>query len=476
MPLDSTAFNPEGDHKLSWTAQPARALLKLAAPITVSTLSFSAMTLASTAFVAHIGKDELAGVGLGGVAAFALVCFGIGLLRGAKTLVSQAIGAGRRDRIDAFLGAAVFIGLALGFAALALGQIVAPLLQQLCRSPRAGLFAAQYLAIRSLGAPFALVLCALREGRYGEGDTARPMRASLAGNATNIALDATLILGLGWGVRGAAIAAFCGNLVELGVLAVPMRRRIAALRWSRDAARAVWKQGLPNGLQFVMEVGAFMIVTAMVATMSSADGAAHQMVLHVINVSFLPAHALAEAASVLVGQAVGAGRYDLVPKVARRAIAVGGAYSLACSFLLAAFGGAIANAFASGDADLARAATALMHVSLAFLVADASNVIARGVLRGASDVRYAATVGIITSWLTTPPLSWLLGVRAGLGARGCWIGLAFEIIVGASLFWLRVWRGGWRAAAVEANREMAAARPRDCADVDDGDPSELAIA
>ena len=84
--------------ELSWSAHPTRALLKLAGPITVSTLSFSAMTLASTAFVAHVGDDELAGVGLGGVFAFALVCFGIGMLRGAKTLVSQALGAGRHHR------------------------------------------------------------------------------------------------------------------------------------------------------------------------------------------------------------------------------------------------------------------------------------------------------------------------------------------------------------------------------------------
>jgi MATE family multidrug resistance protein len=462
-----------GDHQdpraLNWTERPARALLRLAGPITVSTLSFSAMTLASTAFVAHLGADELAGVGLGGVVSFALVCFGVGLLRGAKTLVSQAIGAGRPDKIDRFLGAALGIGFGLGLAALAVGHLVAPLLQKLCHSPRAGHFAAEYLAIRSLGAPFQLALVALREARYGEGDTGRPMRASLAGNATNIALDATLILGLHWGVAGAAIAAWCGNTVELAVLALPMRKRLARLRWDREAARAVWKQGLPNGLQFVMEVGAFLILTAMVATFSSAEGAAHQMVIHVINVSFLPAHALAEAASVLVGQAVGAGRYDLVPKVAKRAIAVGGAYALACSALLAVLGSTIAGAFAGDDVALRSAATALMHVSLAFLVADAANVIARGVLRGASDVRYAATVGIITSWLTTPPLAWLFGVHWGLGARGGWMGLAFEIIVGASLFWLRVWRGGWQTAARVAHREMIGARPqpRDCADVDD---------
>jgi Na+-driven multidrug efflux pump len=68
-------------------------------------MSFSAMTLASTAFVAQVGSDELAGVGLGGVANFTMICFGIGLLRGGKTVISQAIGANRRDLINELYGA-----------------------------------------------------------------------------------------------------------------------------------------------------------------------------------------------------------------------------------------------------------------------------------------------------------------------------------------------------------------------------------
>jgi len=455
MPLDSTAFNPDGNHHLSWTAHPARALLKLAAPITVSTLSFSAMTLASTAFVAHIGKDELAGVGLAGVIGFALVCFGIGLLRGAKTLVSQAVGAGRRDRIPELLGAALALAVGFGALALVLGQLVAPLVAMLSASPRAGAFAAQYLAIRSLGAPLVLVYAALREARYGIGDTRAPMRASLAGNAVNIALDATLILGLGWGVRGAAIATICGNATELAVLAWPNRAQLRGVRLSRRAVRDVWAQGVPNGLQFVMEVGSFLILTVLVAKMSALDGAAHQIVLHLVNVSFLPAHALAEAAAVLVGQAVGAGRDLLVTKVAKRALAIGAGYATTCLVIFALLGSSIVSLFSWGDSALAGRATMLVHVSLAFLVADAANVIARGVLRGASDVRYAAIVGIITSWLTTPPLTLLLGMQLGLGVVGGWIGLAIEIVVGASLFWLRVWRGGWRPAAARARREMA---------------------
>ena len=412
------------------------------------------MTLASTAFVAQVGADELAGVGLGSVVCFTINCFGFGLVRASKTVVSQAVGAGRKDKLPELLGAAIGLGLILGTISLLVSQLVAPLLVTLSSSPRAGAFAAQYLALRSLGAPIVLAFASLRETSYGQGDSKTPMRASLAGNAANIALDAVLILGLDWGVSGAAVATVAGTVVELGVLAWPMRAQLRAMAWRRSAVREIWVQGVPTGLQFLIEVGSFLILTVLVAGMSATDGAAHQMVLHLINVSFLPAHALAEAAAVLVGQAVGAGRLALVPKVAGRTLAIGAAYSGLCCVVFALFGGAFASSMSAGDAALADRATTLVHVGLAFLVADAANVIARGVLRGASDVRYAAVLGVVTAWLTTPPLTWLLGIELGLGVVGGWIGLALEIVVGAGLFWLRVYRGGWRPAALAARRQM----------------------
>jgi MATE family multidrug resistance protein len=418
-------------------------------------VSFSTMTLASTAFVARIGSDELAAVGLGGVVAFALVGFTIGLLRGAKTLVSQAVGANRRDRIPELLGSAVVLAVGFGVLAVIVGHVIAPLLVSVSASPRAGGLAADYLMLRSLGAPIVLVYAALRESSYGVGDTRSPMRASLVANAVNITLDAILILGLDWGVRGAAAAAICGNLTELALLAWPMRNQVRRMTWNRRALRDVWAQGMPNGLQFLMEIGAFLILTVMVARMSAIDGAAHQLVLQLVNVSFLPAHALGESAAVLVGQAVGAGREALVSRVAKWALGLGAGYASACLVVYAILGGVITSAMAAGDTALAERALQLVHVGLAFLIADAANVIARGVLRGASDVRYAAIVGIICSWLFTPPLAWLLGERLGLGVVGGWIGISAEIIVGASLYWLRVWRGGWKPAAAAARRAMA---------------------
>jgi Na+-driven multidrug efflux pump len=114
--LISTQSNRRETAALPWSTRPSRELIRLALPITISMMSFATMTLASTAFVAQLGSDELAAVGLGGVVGFALVCFGIGLLRGGKTLVSQAVGADRRDALPGLIGAA------LGLAVVLLGR------------------------------------------------------------------------------------------------------------------------------------------------------------------------------------------------------------------------------------------------------------------------------------------------------------------------------------------------------------------
>src|SRR5262249_11690834 len=91
--------------KLEWESRTLRELLRLAWPITVSTLSYSIMTLVDTLLVGHLGPAELAGAGMGGTAAFAVTCFSFGLLRGNKTLVSQAVGAGRGDLVQAYRSA-----------------------------------------------------------------------------------------------------------------------------------------------------------------------------------------------------------------------------------------------------------------------------------------------------------------------------------------------------------------------------------
>ncbi len=182
--------------------------------------------------------------------------------------------------------------------------------------------------------------------------------------------------------------------------------------------------------------------------------ASHQIALQVIHFSFLPAFAVAEAGSVLAGQAVGAGQYALVTRVARGALGITGVYTAAWSLLLTFGSGLLVSGF-TPDAEVVSTATRLLHVAAVFQIFDGANMVARCALRGAGDVRYAAIVGVLTSWLTTPTLAWLLGHYYRLGAFGGWLGLCMEIIVGAAILWWRLERRGWLASAELAHLAQA---------------------
>jgi MATE family multidrug resistance protein len=432
---------------IPWADAPLPELLRLSWPIAVSTVSYSVMTLVDTLLVGHLGAAQLAGVGLGGTIAFTLLCFSIGLLRAGKTLVSQAVGAARRDEVGAYLGAALICAGGNALVCTAAGQLVARLLPLVTATPEAGACAATYLAIRSLGAPAALLYVALREVHYAEGSTRTPMVATVVANLVNIALAYTFVFRLGRGVAGAAWATVIAHAVEAGVMVLAQQRRGWALGGTRRRhLRELWRVGLPTALQFTLEVGSFALLAAMVSSMGEIDMAAHQIAIQVIHFTFLPAFAVAEAASVLAGQAVGGDRDPLVSRVARLAMAVVAGYTGACTVILALCASRIVAGFTTEPA-LLGATVPLLHVAAVFQIWDGANIVARATLRGTGDVRVPAAVGVVTSWALTPPLTWCLGVRLRLGVLGGWLGLCAEIIVGAGVLWWRLERRTWLAAA-----------------------------
>lgn len=418
-------------------------------------LSYAVMTTVDTLFVGHLGAYALAGVGLAGVTAFMLLTFCFGLLRAVKVLASQARGAGRDDRaIAPIVGAGLIYAAALGALAIVAGRQIAEILPRFSGSEAAGAAAREYLTIRVLAAPMVLAFVALREGCYGLGDTSRPMRASIAANLANVGGDALLIYGLGWGVRGAALASVAATAVELAVIcAVAPRVELADLRRAGAYLRRLFEVGAPTGFQFLIEVGSFMALALMISSLAEVEMASHQIALQVIHFSFLPALAIGEAASVMAGQAVGADRDDLVAAVARRAMWIGGAYTAACTVVLALAATPLASAFTNDPEVIARA-TALLYVAAIFQIGDGANIIARNVLRGTGDVAFPAVIGVVMAWAIVPPATYLLGYVAGLGALGGWIGLSVEIMLGAVIFWWRLARGSWLPSARRSREKL----------------------
>ena len=441
---------------LDWQERPFRQLVSLAWPIAISMLSYSVMTLVDTLFVGRLGPAALAGVSVGGITFFTLLCFGFGLLRAVKVVVSQAVGAGQVDRTPSFVGAGLLLAALLGVLTFAASRLASGAMVHVSASLEAARHAADYLDVRALSAPFALAAIALREARYGTGDAKTPMRATIIANAVNIALDYVLIFHLGYGVVGAAASTVLATALDAGLLALAQRGEgFGYGSTSLAEVRAIWKMGVPMGVQHLLEVSSFALLTFIFASMSEVDVAAHQIALQVAHFSFLPALALGDAASVLAGQAVGARKNRLVKVVARKTLLAAAAYTGFCGLLFAVFPELMARAF-TDDPALIKATVHLLYVAAIFQVFDGAYIVARCVLRGTGDVRYAAVVGVVVAWICTPPLALLLGYALGLGALGGWIGLCLEIMVGSAILWRRLETGRWLRAARRARAELDA--------------------
>ncbi len=434
--------------RLNWEASPLRALFGLAWPIVVSMLSVSTMTLMDTLFVSRLGSAAVAGVGLAGVLTFTLWCFPMGALRAVKILVSHSAGAGNREGFRPLLGAALALSALLGAIVCTIGLLVAPALVQVTATVESGTLAGDYLSVRVLCSAVFLALISIQETRQGFGDSRTMMFTTLFGNLLNIALDYWFIFGLGWGVEGAAWASNVALSCEFLALATVhvWRDGLGIFSATRAHFRNLVRFGIPSGIQFGMEVASFGVMTLILASYSELHTAAHQICIQVLHFSFLPAMAIGEAGSVLVGQALGARRSELVGTITRLTLWLALAYASICGLVL--FFGAewIVGRFTSEQA-LAHLAVNLFLVLAVFQLFDAANIVARSLLRGTGDVHFVAIAGIASAWLCTPPLTYFLGKQLGWGVYGAWVGICSEILIVNVVLWTRLNAGSWRRVA-----------------------------
>ena len=445
--------------ELRWRLKPFPELVRLAWPIAVSMLSYSVMTLVDTLFAGRLGATALGAVGFGGVVTFTLLCFGIGLLQGAKVLVAQAVGAGRRDKIPGHIGSALMLAVGLGACVGVVGQLVSLVLPAVADASASVHLAQRYVSIRVLSAPAILVAFAIREIRCALGDSRSPMRTALVANTLHIPLNAALIFWAGLGVRGAAISTVIAQTLEAVLLVLVQRKEGFGLsEWTRRDVELLWQTGWPLGLERLFNVASFTLLVALLARVGDTDLAAHQIANQLNLFALLPMFAFAEAAAVLTGQAVGADEDGLVLDIAKVAVLTGAAYGALCAFVYLALGPVIVGTLTT-DPGVRRVAAHLLVIAAAWQAFDAVYLVAASVLRGAGDVRFATLAMVIIAWVVTPPLALLLALDLGLGAVGGWLALLAEWGTGAVVLGVRVARSGWKGAAIRSRERLAEADP-----------------
>lgn len=430
-----------------------RRVLTLAWPVMISMLSYSLMAAADAVFVGRLGTAPLAAIGLSVTASWLYIALPHGILRGIRVATSQAVGAERRTVADAYGWQTVWLALGAGVL-VAIGSVFSSgLFTLLGATPEVAVEANRYFHVRGLAAPIHLFVLGMTAWFEGRGDTRTPARANVTANLLNIGLDAVLVAGLGpipaFGIAGAAWAGVIALSVAAAWLswrAAPILRTVRA-RPRRTLIREAARLGFPIGVQRLLDVVAWTVLTGVLASIADAQLAAHVLAVRVMLVSFLPGMAIAEATAVLVGQSVGARRPDEARAAWRAGSAAASAVMMAGAVVFVLAPDLLIAPFGAGP-EVAHIARQLLFVAAIFQLLDALATVTFFSLDGAGDTRFTLVSSVAMSWGVKLPLGVGLATWGGYGAVGAWIGLTAEL---AMLLLLLGWRwrsGRWYPASV----------------------------
>ncbi|KYF48696.1 hypothetical protein BE08_24555, partial [Sorangium cellulosum] len=392
-----------------------RALARLALPIAVAQAGLVSMTLVDVAIVGRVSVDELAACAMGRTLVHTCNALGIGVSAAVDPLASQAIGAGRPGQAWAALRATLRASVIVSAVALAAALAATFALAPLGVDPALVPGVRRYVLGHALWIFLWPVFLASKSFLQAHGATRPALVAVIAANAV-----------------GAGLAASLASAVLSSIVLWSARRRRTAARDDAGAVpvAAVYRLGVPIGLQLVAEVGVFGMTALLAGRLGATVVSAHQIAIGLASFAFMGAIGVGGATAVRVGHAVGAGRSPLRPGLL--GLLLGAGVMCVSASTYAAFPHALIGAF-TPDAEVLALGVPLLRIAALFQLFDGVQAVAAGALRGAGDVRFPFWANLGAHWAFGLPLSIGLAFGLDLGVRGLWFGLTAGLMAVAAV-------------------------------------------
>jgi MATE family multidrug resistance protein len=424
-------------------------MLRIAVPVIMGELGWMAMGVVDTIMVGPLGPAAIGAAGVGTAMHMGFAIFGMGVLLGLDTLVSQAYGARDIRECHRWLFDGITLALLMSVPITGLCLLLLWALPWLGFHPDVLVLLRSYFAVILWSTPFLLGFAALRRYLQGMHIVTPIMFALVSANLMNAAVNWILIHGhYGFpplGVVGAAWATLISRVYMLSVLMVAVwwydRGRGSGL-WhvprliDRARLRVLLKLGLPAASQVTAEVGVFALATALAGTLDPISSASHQIALNLAGLAFMIPLGLGSAGAVRVGHAVGAGDPHRASASGWMAIVLGAGFMTASGLVFFAVPHLLIGLFTKDPAVLS-VGTSLLRLAAVFQLFDGIQGVITGTLRGIGDTRTPMVVNLAAHWLLGLPVSYGLCFVLGWGVWGLWIGLSLGLIVtGTILLWV----------------------------------------
>ncbi|HUH15092.1 MAG TPA: MATE family efflux transporter [Gaiellaceae bacterium] len=297
-------------------------ILRLAVPALGALAAEPSYILVDTAVVGHLGRPQLAALGVSAVVLTALFAIFNFLQYGTTAEVGRASGAGQEAAARRLGAQALWLCLGVGVLLAAAVAALAPQIVALMGADgESAAYAESYMRIVAIGLPSAFVALGAQGYLRGVADLRTPLVVLAAGNAVNAVLSVTFVYGFGWGIEGSAAATAVGQ-TGMGAAFVVFLLRSAGseLRPRPELMRRLIRIGRHIFFRTVALMSAFTLAGAIVTRFGDASIGAHQIAFQLWLFLALALDAIAIAGQVLVGRALGAGDSERAYEASARMI------------------------------------------------------------------------------------------------------------------------------------------------------------
>ncbi len=446
----------EGREMTQW--EKLKLIVQLSVPSILSQLSAVLMFFIDASMVGQLGAKQAASVGLVETTTWLTTGLLTAASMGFSVQVAHAIGANdferaRRIMRQGIVCVAIF-SLVLLLVSVAIHKHLPFWLgggEDIARD------ASMYFLIFGIALPFFQYQSFSASMLKCSGDMQTPSIISVAVCVLDVMFNYIFIFRFGLGVPGAAL----GTLTAIAICSVVMtyslvgrsrhlslRGRPGSFRPTGDVVLTAWKIGAPMGLQQFLMGSAYITSTIIVAPLGNIAIAANTFAITVESLCYMPGYGIADAATTLIGQSVGAGQRLLTRSFARLTVLVGVVSMSLLAVLMFVFSYDMMAIMTPVEAIRTLGSDALRIEAFAepFF---AAAIVTYGVFVGAGDTLKPALMNLVSMWGIRLTLAALLATDYGL--RGVWFAMATELTFRGIIFLIRLLHGGWMRAMERKN-------------------------
>ena len=425
-------------------------IISLSIPSILAQISATVMFFIDASMVGHLGAKASAAIGLvettgwlvGGLASAANMGFSV--------QVAHFIGANDFEAARRVLRQSMVCCFIWALMTSLISVIIAPFLPYwMGGSEEIARDASIYFAIFGLAGIFFQA-----EGLAGSmlkcsGNMKIPSMLNIGMCVMDVLFNYIFIYILDLGVMGAAIGTGVAMLITAGLMLyfllvkskmLSLVGRPGSFKPKSDTISTAFKIGAPMGLQHLLMGGAYVVSTMIVAPLGTIAIAAHSLAITVESLCYMPGYGIAEAATTLVGQGIGAGQKLLTRSFARMSVGLGIAVMTVMGVLMWIFAPELMSLMSPVEEVIAQG-TQVLRIEAWAEPMFAAAIVTNGVFIGAGDTIIPAIMSLVSMWAVRLTLAASLAPKYGL--KGVWMAMATELTFRGSIFLFLLFKGNW---------------------------------